>query len=430
MYRPNVELHEHPLRRELVREMHLRRFAPVSAPSALVQMVLLVDDGDRAAEFERLSRLAEAHGVDLHPDARHALFAVGEASSFLWERHTEASTLTVITEGSGAPGFEAAASFMEGWPGATVRATKILVEPDEAAALARLPQLGFEQDELVCCEVNAGVVIWSDFRIREDGFGRLLLTAGNAAPQELGRIVQRLQELGNYRNLALLGLPEVRRLTPDLTALEDRLTRGSLALASEGGVSDEELMHELSALSAELARMRVESSYRLSASRAYAQIATDRLVALSIVPRVGFQDLAEFTERRLVPGMRTCESFVERLRRMSERTGDAIALLNTRIDTRIKAQNLELLRSMESSFNLQLRLQHLVEGLSVIAATYYAVGLIAFVAKGAKAFPDWTSVEFVLAVLTPVVMLAIVVLVSTMRKRYLGYQSQHPGKNE
>ncbi len=78
---------------------------------------------------------------------------------------------------------------------------------------------------------------------------------------------------------------------------------------------------------------------------------------------------------------------------------------------------------MESSFNLQLRLQHLVEALSVIAASYYAVGLIAFILRGAKAFPDWTSIDLLLAVITPVVMLGIFALVSLLRRRYLGETS-------
>lgn len=410
--------------------MHLRRFAPVSAPARIIQTVSLVSEEDREAEFGRLAQIAKEHEVELHPDARHALIPLDDGIAFLWERHTEATTLTVIGEDGGKAGFEEAAEMLAAWFGVVVRATKIFVEQDEAAAEARLSDMGFEAGELVRCEVNAGVTIWSDFRIRDDGFGRLLLTAGEAEPAELGRIVQRLQELGNYRNLALLGLPEVRRLTPALTDLEGRLAQYSSELGEDGGKSDEQLMQDLSTLSAELSRLRVESSFRLSASRAYAQIATDRLESLSIKPAKGYQSLAEFTERRLVPGMRTCETFVERLRRLSERTGDAIMLLNTRIDTRIKEQNLDLLKSMESSFNLQLRLQHLVEALSVIAASYYAVGLIAFLLKGAVQFPGGKTVDIVLAAVTPVVVLAIFLLVSLMRKRYLGEANGKSGKKD
>lgn len=425
-----MELTEHPLRRELVREMHLRQFAPVPVPSSIVQMVMLVADDQREDEFERLEQLAQYHLLQLHRDARHALVPIDDGRTFLWERHTEATTLTAISPERTDDGFEIDADLLNRWPGMVVRATKIYVEKDEKDAAERLTELDFEAGELISCEVGAGSIIWSDFRIRDDGFGRLLVSAGEAGPAELGRTIQRLQELGNYRNLALLGLPEVRRLTPALAALEDKLAQYSHELGDGSGKTDEKLMEDLSGLSAEMAALRVESGYRLSASRAYTQIAMDRLQSLSVKPRKGYQDLAEFTERRLVPGMRTCESFVDRLRRLSERTGDAIALLNTRIDTRIKAQNLDLLRSMESSFVLQLRLQHLVEALSVIAASYYAVGLLAFILKGAAAFPDWNSIEFSLAVLTPLVMLGIFISVGVLRKRYLGENAAKPDKRE
>lgn len=416
----SVEFLEHPLRRELVREMHLRRFAPVAAPASLVQMVSLVEEELREAETTRLTELARTHGGTFDPEARHAMIALNENLTFLWERHTEATTLTVISHEGQSSGFEEASKWLLDWPGVVVRATKIFVERDAKRARKLLPEMEFETEDLVCCAVNAGVTIWSDFRIRDDGFGRLLLTAGDARPGELGRIIQRLQELGNYRNLALLGLPEVRRLMPELSALEARLAEESAQLGEDNRRGDDQLLSDLSLLSAELARIRVASGYRLSASGAYAQIAMDRLESLCVRPHEGYQDLTEFTERRLVPGMRTCESFVERLRRLSERSGDAIALLNTRIDTRIKAQNLDLLRSMESSFNLQLRLQNLVEALSVIAASYYFIGLVAYVLKGAAAFPDGDRIDLALAIATPIVVLAMYLLVGQIRKRVIG----------
>ncbi len=425
-----MEFQEHPLRRELVREMHLRRFAPVEAPATLFQMVLLVDDGMRSDEAKRLSDIVRSCGETFDSEARHVMFALGETLTFLWERHTEATTLTLIANNARSEGIAQASELLSDWPGVVVRATKVYVERDEEAALERLPEMEFEAEDLVCCDVNAGVTIWSDFRIRSDGFGRLLLTAGDAKPGELGRIVQRLQELGNYRNLALLGLPEVRRLGPELSALESRLAEESAQLGENKGDGDEALLDDLSSLSAELARIRVASGYRLSASRAYAQIAMDRLESLCVGPREGFQDLTEFTERRLVPGMRTCETFVERLRRLSERSGDAIALLNTRIDTRIKAQNLDLLRSMESSFNLQLRLQHLVEALSIVAASYYAVGLIAYMLKGVEAYPKGGWLDLSIALLTPLVILMMFALVSRIRNRFLRESNLQPGKRQ
>jgi hypothetical protein len=65
----------------------------------------------------------------------------------------------------------------------------------------------------------------------------------------------------------------------------------------------------------------------------------------------------------------------------TQRLTRAVALLRTRVDLAVEAQNQELLGSMDRRARLQLRLQQTVEGLSVAAITYYVVGLIAYAAK-------------------------------------------------
>jgi uncharacterized membrane-anchored protein len=59
--------------------------------------------------------------------------------------------------------------------------------------------------------------------------------------------------------------------------------------------------------------------------------------------------------------------------------------MRTRITTALERQNSELLASMNRRARLQLRLQETVEGLSIAAISYYAVGLIGYLAKAAKA---------------------------------------------
>jgi uncharacterized membrane-anchored protein len=87
------------------------------------------------------------------------------------------------------------------------------VIPDATGVDAQLKHLGISPLEMVCCDINAGLRIWSDFGIHGDGYGRLLVTAGDVGDGERGRIIQRVQELGNYRNLALLGFPTVQKNT-------------------------------------------------------------------------------------------------------------------------------------------------------------------------------------------------------------------------
>ena len=64
-------------------------------------------------------------------------------------------------------------------------------------------------------------------------------------------------------------------------------------------------------------------------------------------------------------------------------------------------------------------LQTLVEGLSVIAAAYYLVGLIAYVAKGVAAFPKGPSYEFFVGAITFPVVLIIYAFVHYLRNKVL-----------
>jgi uncharacterized membrane-anchored protein len=76
--------------------------------------------------------------------------------------------------------------------------------------------------------------------------------------------------------------------------------------------------------------------------------------------------------------MRTVKSAEGRLRSMAERAARAAELLRTRVDVERSAQNQKLLESMDRRAGLQLRLQRTVEGLSLVAISYYAVSLAAY----------------------------------------------------
>lgn len=409
---------EHPLRRWAVDEMRLRRFAPVGKHCEMVQAVRLISADERALEDRWL--------IGDRPDfddwslaARHGSGHTKSGIYFLWERHTEASTLTLIfPEAAPASVRNPYISWIESWPGAVVRATRVFVTPDADGSEQQLEKMGISKREIVCCDINAGLRIWSDFGILDDGYGRLLVRAGDVEDGERGRIIQRVQELGNYRNLALLGFPTVQQYGPQVDVLEQKLSEHAKRVAMAGD-DDETLLNDLANISSELELIRSATGFRLSATAAYAEVAADRLASLNVQPVANFQSLTDFTERRLVPASRTCSVFRQRLNHIAERISGVMHTLDVRIDSRIKAQNLGLMRSMERSTQLQLRLQTLVEGLSVIAAAYYLVGLIGYISKGAAAFPSGSKSEiFVGAVTLPVVLL-IYVFVRYLRHKVM-----------
>lgn len=439
----------HAQRAALSEEMHVRRLPRFAAPCRLMQIVTLLDDGgphdggdgnraldDPGEEQDTRdapgSAQARAHldaiaamGQTIVPVAsKYAVLALGEYT-LVWERHTEFASYTLLApgpfgKGTGANPFDPARfaplldAMLADMPGAIVRATQIAVLPRDRPDPADedLAQW-FDSEATVVCDVADGKArIISDFRLNADGYGRLLVLDRDLSGDEPSQLVQRVQELGNYRNMALLGLPLAQSLTPEVTALERRLAVLTQAVA-ERTSEDDALLDELTFLSAELARLMNRTRYRMTATRAYSQISVDRLAALHIGAVRGFQTLADFTERRLMPAVRTCESFSLRLEDLSQRAAWTSELLRTRIDTALSKQNRDLLTSMDRRATLQLRLQQTVEGLSVVAISYYLVGLVSYLVKPFKQIAP----EVAVAVAVPVILMGVALSLRKMRRR-------------
>lgn len=411
---------DHPLRQWAVDEMHLRRFAPVSNHCEIYQSVRLIEADERNLEDRRMIEDRPAFDEwTLAP--RYAAGHTRSGIHFLWERHTEASTITLILPHNCPEKIRLPyIKWLEQWTGSVVRAVRVFVVPDETEIESHLLVQNINQQEMVSCYINAGLRIWSDFGIHKDGYGRLIVAAGDVSDNERGRIVQRVQELGNYRNLALMGFPTVQKYGPDVDTLEKRLSDHARRVAdASDDANDEDLLQQLADISSGLELIRSATSFRLNATTAYAEVAADRLNALNVQAAANFQSLTDFTERRLIPASRTCSVFLDRLSRIAERISRVMHTLDVRIDTRIKAQNLSLTESMERSTQLQFRLQNLVEGLSIIAAAYYLVGLIGYVAKGIIAFPSGSSSDMFIAAITLPVIIAIYALVRSLRGKVL-----------
>lgn len=417
---------EHELRRSVVNEMHLRRWPVLRPDCTVIQVLRLVDDAGREAEAAALADLPDGAALQPTPNPRHLQVRLSDRLSFGWERHSEASACTLFLDRpdgaapdrAGDGDLAAALDWVMAFPGKVMRATRIVIVSDEAAAAAILPALAFEANDLVSCHVGAGARIWSDFRLREDGFGAVLVAANGMPPGDLSRTVQRLQELGNYRNLALLGLPVAQRGWQVLDGIERALARLAEQVAS-AEVTDDALLHEVTGLSMNLMTEAAASDFRLSATEAYATLVEERLAELAIAPITGYQSLADFTQRRFLPAIRTCAAQRRRQETLAQRTAQFISLFRTRIETRIENQNGRLLHSMEKSMGTQLRLQQLVEGLSVVALSYYGIGLLSYMLKGLEKTALHVPATIVVAVMTPFVVVLMWWLIHRLRARIL-----------
>ena len=366
--------------------MHMRRMPPLSPPMLMMQMVRLLDPEERAAERLHVLAMPGVNPDQINERNRHIGGQRSDHTEFLWECHSEATTTTLIMPASVTDAFAAGVEDSESlqWllnaPGKVLRAVRIAIVSNDDAAAGAMDAAGFSSAELVSCTIGP-VRIWSDFLIREDNFGRLLVSGGNLPAGDLGRVVQQVQELGNYRNLALLGLPLAQEQGPQVAGLEQALV--DIAKRMAAGEADPLLLDQLCELAAQVTSITASTAFRMSATSAYAQIVEDRINALNSVGIAGYQTLEEFTERRLLPATRTCASFTSRLESLSVRIERATSLLRTRVEMALQSQNAALLQSMDKNAERQLRLQRVVEGLSVVAISYYAVSLLSYILRAA-----------------------------------------------
>lgn len=414
-----MRLDEHPLRRQVVGEMHLRRWPAIHAPTRILQVLRLVSPEERAGQRAMLENLPIGGRLNQSDNPRHAEGELGPGISFVWEQHSEACGITLFMHEPHADPAQALA-WIERFPGQAIRATRIHVVENQAQARDLLPQMGFVGSDLVSCMIGAsGVRLWSDFRIGAEGLGIALVSTNGAAPADLARLLQRFQELGNYRNLALMGLPMAQAYWPRLDAAEATLRQLAADVANPD-TTDDALLERVSVLSLDLMSLSTETHYRMSATAAYAQLVEERLAGL--MPRAipGHPSLEDFTQRRLLPAIRTTQAYSRRLEDLTERAAHFTSLLRTRVETRIENQNGRLLRSMERSSSLQLRLQQLVEGLSVVALSYYGISLIGYMLKAAEhRFEHFPAAE-IMGVMVPLVVVGMWMGLHRMKARVLG----------
>lgn len=412
-------IRDHPLRSSLSEEMHLRRLPSFAAPYRMTQIVTLLGEAGTTDARSHIDKLARSSREIVPISAKYGVLQMNKFV-LVWERHTEFATYTLLCQGTAQASFKpdlfepVISTVLAEMPGEIVRATQVVLIADPSPD--RIPEAlekWFAPDAIIACEVADGLArIMSDFRLNPDGFGRLLVLDRGLERDEPAQLVMRLQELGNYRKMALLGLPLAQRLTPSVTDLELRLAELTHDV-SERTSQDDKLLDELTFLSAELARLAAETRYRMSATRAYAQLSKDRLDSLCIVPIRGFQSLADFTERRLMPAVRTCDSFSARIEDLLQRAAWTSELLRTRIDIALAKQNRDLLTSMDSRTDLQLRLQQTVEGLSVVAISYYMVALVSYVLAAIPGLRHDISV----AVSVPIVLAIVALSLWRLRRR-------------
>lgn len=379
----------HAERDTLFNELHTRPFPVLDNGARLSQLALLHEGMPAEAEYAHLQRLCGHYGI--LPPALGVSCYIQHFGAFelRWERHSEFSTYTFIHVDAGVRPFARTAlsllppDWLAALPGRVISGLHVEVEAMPALApSADEVRAHFEGQRLISSWVLArSARLWTAYRLHSDGLGRILVLNDSLNACQLGRLVRRLLEVETYRMMVLLAFPLARQLAPELAQMDRQLAGINAEITAIRGLEDERrLLGELSTLAARIEHLRAGTNFRFSAARAYFELVMSRLDGLREQEEPGMQTFNEFLPRRLKPAFRTGEAVSAQIDSLAERIDRASELLRTRIDLTLEAQNQDLLQSMNRRAQLQLQLQQAVEGLSVVAITYYLTGLIKYLA--------------------------------------------------
>ena len=408
---------QHPQRAVLHNEIHARPPEAMEAPVAIAHVVMLADAAGREASRAHAAALLRDHHMAL-PDAdtNHLRMDLG-AFRMRWELHTEfvSWTFTVPMPAQSFGEREPLSAvdmvpreWLAALPGQCLCSLNLWVLPTQTFGTDSLLRHVLHEDTLVASTVADGHgEVYTDFAIHADGFSRMVLLAGGMTPRRLGRLVQRLLEIETYRMAALLGLPAARDAAHVLAFAERELAALAQSIRTADRDTEPALLDRLTRLAGQVESQHAATHSRFSASSAYFELLDRRIGDIAESRLAGMQTIREFMDRRLSPARSTCEWAARRQDALSQRVSRMSNLLRTRVEIEQQQSSQALLTTMNHRQDMQLQMQSTVEGLSVAAITYYIVGLVRYLAKGAQKLGWPLSPETTAAIAIPVVAVSV-----------------------
>lgn len=443
MNKSNVLPQAYELRQALNDEVHSRPTEALWPQERVFHIAMLLDRDVTDEIVQKLRELIDYSGstpVDektlAAPQVNLSLCMGESALRLRFERHNEFTTFTFFERAEHSMIFDMPVTrrlpptWLASLPGRMLVAIELSVqkvkrsyEPSELAG-------HFDGNTLIGGDIaNGKGQIYSDLKIADRGATRMLICNLEMGSRQLGRVVQRAIEMETYRMMALLSYPVARRTLPKLANYEKALvdlatemaaTSSSEALANvtaEDLETDRRLLSQLTDLAAKIEELSAHNRMRFTAAEAYTDLVHKRISELKESQITGMQTFAEFMDRRLGPAMKTCAWTARRQEELAARISRVTQLLRTRVEIERESQNQRLLTSMDTRAKVQLRLQETVEGLSIVAISYYGASLVGYLAKGMKALGVGLNYEMTVAAAIPTIAVLSFLSLKAMKKR-------------
>lgn len=409
-------LTDHPQRFALSSQLHARPFPKMTAPTSAA-FLAITSTGNEDGDWNNLISLLKYFDRDIDvPQGNHHYCDLGTCQ-LKWEKHTEFVSYTLIIKRKSDELFAEdpfeliPQSWMENVEGHIITSCLLdVIGPSTQKAAEAMVSNEFykffiPESLAVNYVLDKQAVVASDFSIDSAGHIKFAVIAiGQVGENRLGRIIQRMFEIEVYKSLAMLTFPIAQDIFRQIEGLNEQLTTAVQAI-SEGEGTSQNRLDALLSVSAKIEYLQSHSTYRFSSAEAYSTLVDQRIKILREERLQGRQTFSEFMMRRFDPAMKTCKSARIRLRDISKRSERASELLATRVTVRTNEQNRQVLHQMDERASLQLRLQETVEGLSVVAISYYAVNLATYLLYPLTKVLNFEKWQLTAALIIPMVSL-------------------------
>jgi len=334
-----------------------------------------------------------------------------------WELHTEYYLIRAILDGSDAgPGGAPEApqwERMEPVTAAMHRAGRPPVVTSLDILVSDRPMDPAEVCTHIVCRNRFGArVLGGDLAVYTNyepvaGRERYVVAGTPEALREHGAFaVQNIGRIENYYHLLMIPRLEVRTRIQEVHAREGAFADRMEGLTGAVAEADRErLQRWLADLTVELAhvvRLYGRFNHVLSATYPYTELVRQGFADWKEQPVEGFDSLSKVILDRVASVGDEYRAFLGRLDRMQDEISDVVSILRTRVSMSMEAQNTAVLESLDRRSAIQLRLQQMAEGLSVIVISYYLTGLAGYVFKALAEWGVIPSPELPTALFIPV----------------------------
>ena len=428
-------------------ELHARPYIKLSSNLRVFHFAYLIKENDDKKSWAYLDKfLSKINFQNLPKESSKYWVAEGKDLIIRYECHTEFISLTLIypnkieNEIKNKPKiFDEnflsflPIDFLKNFPGEHLLSSWIEMVPSKHIFKPIDIEEYFYHDNFAGSNVaEDGANVFMSFKSDRtnflgSGLRRVFIQNKNLRTRRTGRLLQRIVELETYQVLSLLGLPQVRQESLNLSNLEKQITEitKSVSRTTKKNLDKKSItypdyqqdLNELSYVVAKIEEIDSSTNYRLSATAAYYKLVEQRITDLREDRLESFQTNNEFLSRRLQPAIRTSEAFSRRLESLAIRAQRADNLVRTQIEMGVQIQNKDLLESMELRARAQLRLQETVESLSIVAITYYIVGLLSTLVDPISFDKFLISKTVFLALCVPIILILIWFIAKMVRKK-------------